>query len=59
MLFEAKRWGTKLTVSFVIDSTTPDGVSVIDLTLVARSSGNSVPQKVSRERLSFWVIKDN
>lgn len=52
MDFQSKRWGTKLAISFVIDARTPDGVSIIDLTLRARN------QKLSRERLSFWVIKD-
>lgn len=51
MAFAAKRWGTKLTVSFTIDATTPDGVSIIDLTLL-RPRADAV-----RERLSFWVIK--
>lgn len=52
MAFEHKRWGTKLTISFTIDAQTPDGVSIIDLTLRTRN------QKLTHERLSFWVIKD-
>lgn len=51
MDFEHKRWGTKLTLSFKIDAQTPDGVSIIDLTLRNRN------QKLTHERLSFWVIK--
>jgi hypothetical protein len=52
MSFDSKRWGTKLTVSFVIDAGTPDGVSVIDFTLHPRN------RPIVRERFSFWVIKD-
>jgi hypothetical protein len=51
MKFEAKRWGTKLTVDFKIDETTPDGVSVIDLTFRWKDRDST------RERLDFWVIK--
>lgn len=50
MQYSAKRWGTKLTVSFVIDDSTPDGVSVIDVTM--RRRGNQ-----TRERFGFWVVK--
>lgn len=51
MDFTAKRWGTKLTVSFVIDDQTPDGVAVIDVTL----SGRDWPE--TRERFDLWIIK--
>lgn len=51
MRFDAKRWGTKLTLSFTIDDTTPDGVSIIDITMHPR---NSSP---INERFDFWVIK--
>jgi hypothetical protein len=51
MKFVAKRWGTKLTMSFTVDGETPDGVSVIDIRLMTRDGS------VVRERLDFWVIK--
>lgn len=51
MEFTARRWGTKLTVTFLIDSSTPDGVSVIDL-LLRRKDEPPV-----KERLDFWVVK--
>lgn len=51
MDFTAKRWGTKLTVSFKIDHTTPDGVSIIDILLKRKD------QSPIKERLDFWVIK--
>lgn len=51
MRFSSRRWGTKLTLSFEIDSSTPDGVSIIDLRLRKRSG------PVVRERFSFWVFK--
>ena len=51
MEFTARRWGTKLTVSFKIDQSTPDGVSVIDI-LLRKKDGEPV-----KERLDFWVIK--
>jgi hypothetical protein len=51
MEFTARRWGTKLTVSFRIDESTPDGVSVIDI-LLMRKDGPSI-----KERLDFWVVK--
>lgn len=51
MEFVARRWGTKLTVSFKIDESTPDGVSVIDI-LLMRKDGSPV-----KERLDFWVVK--
>jgi hypothetical protein len=50
MEFTARRWGTKLTVSFKIDESTPDGVSVIDI-LLTRKDGPSI-----KERLDFWVV---
>lgn len=51
MEFTARRWGTKLTVSFRIDESTPDGVSVIDI-LLTRKDGPAI-----KERLDFWVVK--
>lgn len=45
-----KRWGTKVNVKFVIDESTPDGVTVIDIIL-------SSDGKVMHERFDFWVIK--
>ncbi len=51
MEFTARRWGTKLTIDFKIDDTTPDGVSVIDLTFRWRD------RDPTRERLDFWVVK--
>lgn len=51
MEFIARRWGTKLTVSFKIDSSTPDGLSVIDI-LLRRKDESPI-----RERLDFWVVK--
>ncbi len=48
---EFRRWGTKLTVAFKIDETTPDGVSVIDFTLITRAGDRTA------ERYDFWVIK--
>lgn len=50
MEFIAKRWGTKLTLSFKIDESTPDGVSVIDVTMKKRG-------QVIFERFDFWVVK--
>lgn len=50
MEFTARRWGTKLTVQFKIDETTPDGVSVIDVTMRRRGL-------LTRERFDFWVVK--
>ncbi len=50
MEFVAKRWGTKLTVDFRIDASTPDGVSIIDVTM--HRKGETI-----RERFDFWVIK--
>lgn len=46
-----RRWGTKLTVQFSIDETTPDGVSVIDVSLSGRAGRQDL------ERFSFWVVK--
>lgn len=51
MAHDYRRWGTKLTVNFTIDDKTPDGVSIIDVTLFGRDGA-----KV-RERFDFWVIK--
>lgn len=51
MDFEFKRWGTKINLSFIIDERTPDGVSIIDITM----SGKNVTEV--RERFSCWVIK--
>lgn len=51
MEFEARRWGTKLTVSFKIDETTPDGVSIIDI-ILTKKDGSLV-----KERLDFWTVK--
>lgn len=45
-----KRWGTKLNLSFVIDSDTPDGVVTIDV----RLSGKS--HKLNK-RFCFWHVK--
>ena len=51
MRFDYRRWGTKLTVSFVIDEGTPDGVAVIDL-LLRRKDAPSI-----KERLDVWIVK--
>lgn len=51
MDFTARRWGTKLTISFVIGPSTPDGVSVIDILLKRKDEPNI------RERLDFWIVK--
>lgn len=50
MDFTAKRWGTKLTVTFKIDEKTSDGVGVIDMLLRGKQWVES------RERLSFWIV---
>ena len=52
MRFSHRRWGTKLTLDFVIDRKTPDGVSLVYLGM-RRRDGSMV-----QERLSFWVIKE-
>lgn len=44
---QARRWGTKLHLDFVISPETPDGVSLIDFVL---GDGR-------RERFRFWVVK--
>jgi hypothetical protein len=51
MEFDYRRWGTKLTISFVIGPNTPDGVSVIDILLKRKD------EPIIRERLDFWVVK--
>jgi hypothetical protein len=51
MEYTVRRWGTKLTVQFTIDESTPDGISVIDITLCGKN-GSKV-----RERLTFWCVK--
>ncbi len=51
MPFSFRRWGTKLNLSFEIDQSTPDGVSIIDVTMSGRSMGEI------RERFDLWVIK--
>lgn len=51
MEFTARRWGTKLTISFKIDGSTPDGVSVIDMVFRWRD------RSPTKERLDFWVVK--
>ena len=38
MNFVAKRWGTKLNISFTIDELTPDGVSIIDVVMRGRKN---------------------
>lgn len=53
MHFSAKRWGTKLTISFKIDETTPDGVSIIDVSMRKRGQTHWL----ARERFDFWVVK--
>lgn len=51
MAFSFKRWGTKVNLSFMIDETTPDGVSIIDITLSGKSIGEI------RERFDCWIVK--
>ena len=51
MRFSYKRWGTKLNLSFHIDESTPDGVSIIDVIMRGRSMGEV------RERFDLWIIK--
>jgi hypothetical protein len=51
MSFEYRRWGTKLLISFKIDSSTPDGLALIDISL----KGPKFDQV--RERLSAWIVK--
>lgn len=46
-----KRWGTKLTVDFVIGPDTPDGVSTIDIRM-RKKCGSTIS-----ERFNFWVVK--
>lgn len=45
-----KRWGTKLTLSFVIDDRTPDGVVIVETRM--KLSGKELC-----ERFSCWVVK--
>lgn len=52
MSFSHRRWGTKLTLDFVIDRQTPDGVSLVYLGMRKRDGS------MIQERLSFWVIKE-
>lgn len=47
---EFRRWGTKVNVSFVVDSSVPDGAAIIEL-LMSGSSGTV------NERFRAWVIK--
>ena len=54
MDFDANRWGTKISLSFNIDSSTPDGVSIVDVMFNYHNRQTSAV----RERFSFWVIKD-
>ncbi len=51
MPFQARRWGTKLTVSFKIDQDVPDGVVVIDVSMTNRA------KVVKQERFAAWVVK--
>lgn len=51
MRFTHKRWGTKLTINFVTDSDTPDGLCVIDVLLRRPRS------KPVLERFSCWSVK--
>ena len=51
MRFSFKRWGTKLNLSFHIDEDTPDGVSIIDVTMRGHSF------RETRERFPIWIIK--
>lgn len=52
MVFTARRWGTKLTISFKVDRDTPDGVSVIDVRMLGKDG------KSKAERFDIWIIKD-
>jgi hypothetical protein len=47
---EFRRWGTKLTLSFMVNDSVPDGVVVIDVAMVARG-------KELKERFSCWIVK--
>lgn len=49
MDIEFRRWGTKLTLSFAINDSVPDGIVIIDILM--RGS------KEIKERFDFWVIK--
>ncbi len=51
MEYSFRRWGTKLNLVFQIDGRTPDGMSIIDISMNVRSVG------LVREKFSFWVIK--
>lgn len=51
MPFTHKRWGTKLTITFVTDSTTPDGMCCIDVLL------RRLRSKPVLERFSCWSVK--
>lgn len=51
MPFQARRWGTKLTVSFKIDQDVGDGVVIIDVSMTNRA------KVVKQERFSTWVVK--
>ena len=50
MDYTAKRWGTKLNISFTIDEKTPDGVAIIDVAMRGKDA-------ILRERFNFWIIK--
>lgn len=52
MKYSAKRWGTKVNLVFDIGPDTPDGLSIIDITMYPYKGEST------RERLSFWVVKD-
>lgn len=48
--YNYKRWGTKLNLSFTIDSKTPDGVATVDILMSGKS-------KKFNKRFCFWVFK--
>lgn len=49
MACDYRRWGTKLTLSFELNESTPEGVVVIDVLYRLKNESQS-------ERFSFWVV---
>lgn len=45
-----RRWGTKLNLSFLIDSETPDGVATVEVHMSGRG------RKINK-RFCFWIVK--
>jgi hypothetical protein len=45
-----RRWGTKLNLCFLIDSSTPDGVATVEVQMLGKSL------KINK-RFCFWIVK--